>query len=115
VFQLARRGNCLAKVSVCLAVFLGVTITMSPQEAAAQGSRPTVSVTSPADGATYLIDPTLRLEFQTLRLRAVAPTRVTWFVDELRVAPEWQLARGSHTVTAMDEQGRRESVRIFVK
>jgi membrane carboxypeptidase/penicillin-binding protein PbpC len=74
-----------------------------------------LQIANPADGATYLIDPTLRLEFQTLRLRAVAPTRVTWFVDERRVHPEWQLARGSHTVTAMDEQGRRESVRIFVK
>jgi penicillin-binding protein 1C len=88
-----------------------------PESRRAESRRSTgpLQIANPADGATYLIDPTLRLQFQTLRLRAVAPTRVTWFVDERRVEPEWQLARGSHTVTAMDEQGRRESVRIFVK
>jgi len=77
--------------------------------------RAALQIANPADGATYLIDPTLRLEFQTLRLRAVAPTRVSWFIDDRRVDPEWPLARGTHLVTAVDEEGRRESVRIFVK
>ena len=74
-----------------------------------------LKIANPAEGATYLIDPTLRAEFQTLRLRAISPTRVQWYIDERKVEPEWQLARGAHTVTAMDESGRRESVRIFVK
>ena len=77
--------------------------------------RTTLQIANPPDGATYLIDPTLRLEFQTLRLRAVSASRVTWFINNERVEPEWELRRGAHTVTAMDEAGRRESVRIFVK
>jgi len=74
-----------------------------------------LEIANPADGATYLIDPTLRLEFQTLRLRAISATRVTWQIDGRPVAPEWPLARGTHTVTATDAAGRTESVRIFVK
>jgi len=54
VFQFVWRGGYLATVSVCLAVLLGVAITMRPQEAAAQSNlRPTVSVTSPSNGAIY--------------------------------------------------------------
>ena len=74
-----------------------------------------LQIANPANGSTYLIDPTLRSEFQTLRLRAIAASRVTWFIDNRRVPPEWPLAPGKHTVTAMDESGRRESVSIFVK
>jgi penicillin-binding protein 1C len=72
-------------------------------------------IANPPDGATYLIDPTLRLEFQTLRLRAVTPTHVQWQIDGRTVPPEWPLARGAHVVTAVDGEGRSESVRIFVK
>ena len=54
MFQFVWRGGYLATVSVCLAVLLGVAITMRPQEAAAQSNlRPTVSVTSPSNGAIY--------------------------------------------------------------
>ena len=74
-----------------------------------------LQIANPPEGATYLIDPTLRHEFQTLRLRAISAGKVTWLIDDRRVEPEWPLARGVHTVTAMDESGRRESVRIFVK
>ena len=73
-------------------------------------------VTSPADGATFLIDPTLRAEFQQLPLRAVAETKVTWHVDDQRVPTnEWPLVPGKHTITAIDEAGRRDSVTIWVK
>jgi len=57
----------------------------------------------------------LRSEFQTLRLRAIAASRVTWFIDNRRVPPEWPLAPGKHVVTAVDERGGRDSVEIFVK
>jgi penicillin-binding protein 1C len=84
--------------------------------ATAEGSgRHMFQIANPPDGATYLIDPTLRREFQTLRLRAVSSGKVTWFVNNRKVEPEWPLTHGVHTVTAMDESGRRESVRIFVK
>ena len=79
-------------------------------------------VTNPPDGATYLIDPTLRKAFQTLRLRAVSDSRVAWAVDQrnLGVAErdaflEWPLAPGRHTITATDKLGQKQSVRIFVK
>ncbi|HWW61880.1 MAG TPA: penicillin-binding protein 1C [Thermoanaerobaculia bacterium] len=79
------------------------------------GRQATLRVVNPPDGATYLIDPTLRREFQTLRLRAAATSDVTWHVDSRRVGTEWPLAPGDHVVTAVDAAGNRESVRIYVK
>lgn len=74
------------------------------------------AIANPPDGATYMIDPTLRREFQTLQLRAVTASRVTWRVDGQPLNDdEWPLAPGRHTVTAVDERGRRDEVRIFVK
>jgi len=70
-------------------------------------------ITNPPEGATYLIDPTLRMEFQTLRLRATA--NVQWEIDGRRVSDEWPLVPGRHIVTAIDSAGRRDSVKIFVK
>ena len=74
-----------------------------------------LTITNPADGATYLIDPTLRREFQTLSLRAVAASRGTiqWSVDGRSVgqsasdrALEWPLSPGRHRITARDARGR---------
>jgi penicillin-binding protein 1C len=70
-------------------------------------------VTNPTTGATYLIDPTLRSTYQTLRLRAT--TKVTWRVDGKRVAAEWPLQPGQHTIAAIDDRGRRDEVTIYVK
>ena len=55
----------------------------SDTRASASGSRPALAIASPPSGATYLIDPTLRRDFQTLPLRAVTePTgRLEWHVD----------------------------------
>jgi penicillin-binding protein 1C len=73
-------------------------------------------ITNPPNGATYLIDPTLRMQYQTLRLRAVAASGVAWQIDGRRIhTTEWPLERGIHEVTALDEQGQKDSVRIFVK
>ncbi|HEX7809114.1 MAG TPA: hypothetical protein VF608_10320, partial [Thermoanaerobaculia bacterium] len=73
-------------------------------------------IANPPNGATYLIDPTLRSEFQALRLKAAAATRVQWQVNDRRIeGAEWPLVPGSHTITAIDATGRRDSVRIFVK
>lgn len=73
-------------------------------------------IANPPDGATYLIDPTLRAEFQTLRLRADATSRVQWRVNDRPVSStEWSITPGRHTITAIDAQGRRDSVRILVK
>jgi penicillin-binding protein 1C len=72
-------------------------------------------VTNPADGATFLIDPTLRMSFQTLRLRAASETAVRWTVDGKAVESEWPLRRGRHTIAATDARGNRDEVRIYVK
>jgi penicillin-binding protein 1C len=79
---------------------------------------------NPPAGATYLIDPTLRRDFQTLGLRASSDAggRVEWMVDgrpigssESDVRFEWRLVPGAHTITARDGRGRRVEAPILVK
>ena len=72
-----------------------------------------LAILNPPDGATYLIDPTLRREFQALRLRA--SERATFSVDGRRVAKEWPLEAGRHTIAAVDGRGRRDTVVITVR
>ncbi len=81
------------------------------------------TVASPPGGATYLIDPTLKPEFQSVPLRARgAVGRVEWFVNDRAVGVSlgdaslaWPLARGAHTITARDTNGRTSAAQIFVK
>ena len=82
-----------------------------PQRVSRQPDR--FRITNPPDGATYLIDPTLRMEYQTLRLRATG--NVKWEINGRRVGEEWPLVPGRHVVAAVDASGRRDTVRIFVK
>ena len=81
-------------------------------------------ISSPPDGATYLIDPTLRAEFQSLSLRAVSATAgpVRWTVDELPIgttdsdrAASWPLARGRHTFRARDDAGQTAEATVVVR
>ena len=90
-----------------------------PQRAAAA-----LQLVNPPPGATYLIDPTLRRDFQTLSLRVVAPapTTVEWTVDGVRVgvsssesALEWPLRPGQHRITARDSAGHEAESGITVK
>lgn len=83
-----------------------------------------LTVTSPPDGATYLIDPTLRREFQTVPLRATGDggRRLTWTVSGRAVTaapggppPEWPLAPGTHRIEVRDDRGRRASATITVR
>jgi membrane carboxypeptidase/penicillin-binding protein PbpC len=71
-------------------------------------------MSSPPNGATYLIDPTLRPEFQTLPLRVVSasPTTIEWTVDgesqgvsSSESAVEWKLRPGRHHIVARDARG----------
>jgi len=86
--------------------------------------RPALAIASPPDGATYLIDPTLRREFQSLPLRVTTaiPTRVAWSVNGARlgevpsdVALSWPLAPGTHRITARDSAGREASATVIVR
>jgi len=81
-------------------------------------------ISSPPDGATYLIDPTLRREFQSLSLRAVLPVPgpVEWIVDQRSVGTAasdqsiaWSLAAGRHTFIARDADGRSAKSTITVR
>jgi penicillin-binding protein 1C len=83
-----------------------------------------LEIVSPADGSTYLIDPTLRREFQTLSLRAVAPRRgrIEWTVDGREIGEadadakvDWPLAAGKHRITARDQDGRTAEAHIVVR
>ena len=81
-------------------------------------------IASPPSGATYLIDPTLRREFQTLPLRVDAATArrpiVTWSINgrSLGTASSRSRARrgpslpGTHQIIARDARGQRRRRRI---
>jgi penicillin-binding protein 1C len=85
----------------------------------------TLAIVSPPDGSTFLKDPTLRDEFQTLALRAAAgPSsgRLSWEVDGAPVGEttvdghlDWPLRRGPHTIRVTDATGRRDEAAILVK
>ena len=94
----------------------------APPSARARAER--LRIVNPPPGATYLFDPTLRAEFQTLPLRAVAEAgaaRLAWEIDGRAVgtslvdrALDWPLARGAHTVAVSDGKSREEAA-ILVK
>lgn len=81
-------------------------------------------IVNPPDGAIYLIDPTLRREFQTLSLRATAGAsrHIEWRIDgkvvghtESSASLDWRLAPGRHVISARDTQGHQGEVPIVVK
>lgn len=83
-----------------------------------------LTIVSPPDGATYLIDPTLRREFQTLPLRAASTSGgpIEWRVSGQVVgtaaaegAVEWPLAPGTHRIEARDRRGRTSEATVIVR
>lgn len=80
---------------------------------------PTFAIASPPSGATYLIDPTLRREFQTLPLRVAlsGPNReIRWTVNDRPLGTtrsdrtiDWPLEPGSHRFVATDGKMRAEA------
>jgi penicillin-binding protein 1C len=80
-----------------------------------------LAIASPPDGATYLLDPTLRREFQTVPLRATGDggRRLSWTVSGGAVAasgtPEWPLSPGTHVIEVRDDRGRSASATITVR
>jgi penicillin-binding protein 1C len=85
--------------------------------------RAALAITNPPPGAIYLIDPTLRREFQTLPLRASGATgTVSWTIDgratgtaSAEVPVHWPLALGRHVVAVEDARGRRAETTVVVK
>ena len=91
---------------------------------ATRASAASLVIASPPDGATYLIDPTLRREFQSLPLRAIAPsrTRIAWSINgrpigevESDRAVPWPLTPGTHRITARAADGREAAATVVVR
>jgi membrane carboxypeptidase/penicillin-binding protein PbpC len=83
-----------------------------------------VQVLSPPDGAVYLIDPTLRREFQTIGLRGATDEAgpLEWRVDDALIGSvavesslDWPLTPGRHVISARDAQGGVASASITVR
>ncbi len=99
-------------------------LAAAPVPSRVTGRPGTLQVLNPPDGAVYLIDPTLRPEFQTLALRGAAAGSATieWRVDDRRVGAaspgasvDWPLVPGRHRVSAHVADGRAASVDIVVR
>ena len=89
-----------------------------------RGAAASLQLVNPPPGATYLIDPTLRRDFQTLSLRVVAPapTTIEWTVNGTRVgvsssesALEWPLRPGAYRIAARDSAGHVAESQITVR
>jgi penicillin-binding protein 1C len=83
-----------------------------------------LAIVAPLAGAVYLLDPTLRREFQALALRATggAPGAREWFVDgsRLGVARDdeplpWPLESGPHAFAVRDASGRTATTTVTVR
>lgn len=82
-----------------------------------------LTIERPLGGALFLIDPTLRPEFQAVSLSARGGSgRLEWFVDGELVGTEtdqsrvrWPLTRGRHRVRVRDEAGRTAETTIEVR
>jgi len=84
-----------------------------------------LSIQNPPEGATYLIDPTLRSSYQTLAFRVSADRaagRIEWTVNGRTVGTSdsdtpllWPLSPGTHRIVAADDRGRRAEATILVK
>ena len=82
-----------------------------------------LSIAAPLAGAVYLIDPTLRAEFQTLPLRAQGGRgTLEWFVDGMSIGTagrddtlRWPLTPGTHAITVKDTTGKSAETRVVVK
>jgi penicillin-binding protein 1C len=99
-------------------------IAAGTSRVAAAGAGGPLTIVSPPDGATYLIDPTLRRQFQTLPLRAVASAGgpIEWTVSgevvgsaDAGAAIDWPLAPGRHHIVARDRQGRTAGTHVTVR
>ena len=88
----------------------------SPKPSAPARPSAPIEIVSPPAGGVYLIDPTLRREFQTLALRVVTaqPVTIEWAVggrvigtSSSETPVQWPLTPGSHRITARRTRARR--------
>jgi penicillin-binding protein 1C len=86
--------------------------------------RDRLTIVRPIHGALYLIDRTLRPEFQTLPLAAegASPGAVEWFVNGASIGRassdatmRWALVPGRHTIEVRDAAGHSTETKIVVR
>jgi penicillin-binding protein 1C len=86
--------------------------------------RALLRIVNPSDGSMFLIDPTLRRDFQTLPLRATfgGRTVIEWRVDgqvvgrsDVSSTVDWPLVPGRHVITAHDGEGHEAEASVVVK
>jgi penicillin-binding protein 1C len=101
-----------------------VNASLSQASVPSAPHRRAFEIVNPPTGGIYLIDPTLRREFQTLALRAVAatPGTIEWHVDgrllgtsSSEEALMWPLAPGSHKISARSSAGEIAESSVLVK
>ena len=120
----ARQQGLLASAAPAASFRSTASVTNPSPSRVGRARAERLRIVNPPPGATYLYDPTLRAEFQTLPLRAVtgaAAARLAWEVDGRAVgaapadrALDWPLARGEHRVAVSDGKTREETT-ILVK
>ena len=100
------------------------TSAPAPSSTRAKTPSATLTIVRPLGGAVYLIDPTLRREFQTLPLAAdgAAPGEIEWFVDDASVGRSaadgtlrWPLRAGTHRITVRDAKGQSAETSVTVR
>jgi len=84
-----------------------------PATRATAGRETRFRITSPPNDATYLVDPTLHREFQSIHLRATS--EADWRIDGEAVPHEWSLSPGKHVIVATNGVGERDRVMITVR
>jgi penicillin-binding protein 1C len=101
-----------------------IALASGARERRAAAPAPALAIANPPSGATFLIDPTLRREFQALPLRATAsePGTIEWRVDGTVLGSAsserpfmWPLVPGAHLISARDARGRTAEARIIVR
>lgn len=105
------------------AVNAGEDVSVMPAQHSRAGATTGFRIVSPRAEAVYLIDPTLRREFQTLGLAVEgAKGRVTWTIDGVAAGAspatgqvDWPLTPGTHAASARDASGRVATVRFVVR
>ena len=103
-------------------------VVAEPLQPRSASSRPVNSggefeIASPLAGATFLRDPTLRAEFQSLTLRTRGGSGpVEWRVNGELVGTaadgdvvRWPIVSGQHQLEARDARGRQAQIRIVVR
>ena len=121
----ARRAGLIdaAMPAPVTALFARPSSTRAATAGASDAAAP-LAIVAPLAGAVYLLDPTLRREFQALSLRSSggAPGAKRWMVDdddlgaETDAAPlRWPLAAGTHAFTVRDAVGHEAKTGVIVR